>query len=107
MPQTKAQKQPKDDARRHNRIAVTKQAPLTATSGGKIYKCFIEDISLSGLKLRFEDEVPEGKVIAIDHPVAGTLCGHCAWRKDSYIGMELQIPSSDLERVLRCICLVL
>jgi len=108
MPQTKAQKQLEEDSRRrHNRIAVAKEVPLTATSGGKIYSCYIEDISLGGLKLRFEDEVPEGKVIAIDHPVAGTLCGRCAWRDGKYIGMELQVPSSDLERVLRCICLVL
>ena len=80
---------------------------MTATAGGKIYTCFIEDISMGGLKLRFEDEVPEGNVIALDHPVAGTLCGRCAWRKDKYVGMELQVSSSDLERVLRCICLVL
>ncbi len=108
MPQTKAQKQLEESGRRrHNRIAVSKQVPLTATAGGKIYNCYIEDISLGGLKLRFEGEVPEGKVIAIDHPVAGTLCGRCAWREGDYVGMELQIPSSDLERVLRCICLVL
>lgn len=80
---------------------------MTATAGGKIFTCFIEDISMGGLKLRFEDEVPDGNVIALDHPVAGTLCGRCAWRKDNFVGMELQVPSSDLERVLRCICLVL
>ncbi len=107
MPKTKAQNRPDEDGRRHNRIDVSKQTPLTAAAGGKIYTCFIEDISLSGLKLRFEGEVPEGKVIAIDHPVAGTLCGRCAWRDGNYIGMELQLPSSDLERALRCICLVL
>ena len=108
MPQTKTQKQLEEDSRRrHNRIAVSKQVPLTATAGGKIFTCYIEDISLGGLKLRFEGEVPESKVIAIDHPVAGTLCGRCAWREGKFVGMELQVPSSDLERVLRCICLVL
>ena len=107
MPKTKAQKQLEADGRRHNRIAVSKQLPLTAIAGGKSFTCYIEDISLGGLKLRFEGEVPDSKVIAIDHPVAGTLCGRCAWREGDYMGMELQVPSSDLERVLRCICLVL
>ncbi len=108
MPPTKAPKHLEEDERRqHNRVAVSKQSPLTATAGGKIFTCYIEDISLGGLKLRFEGEVPEGKVIALDHPVAGTLCGRCAWRDGNYVGMELQVPSSDLERVLRCICLVL
>lgn len=108
MPSTKPQI-PSDDEgrRRHKRIAINKQLPLTATAGGKIFTCYIEDISLGGLKLRFEGAVPEGKVIALDHPVAGTLCGRCAWREGQLIGMELQVPSSDLERVLRCICLVL
>ena len=108
MPPEKARTQLKEDERRrHTRIAVTKQLPLTATAGGKIFTCFIEDISLAGLKLRFEGAVPQGKVIALDHPVAGTLCGRCAWRDGNFMGIELQVPSSDLERVLRCICLVL
>ena len=108
MPPSKPQQQLKEDQRRrHSRMPVGKQLPMTATAGGKIYTCYIDDISLGGLKLRFEGPVPEGKVIALDHPVAGTLCGRCAWRDGQTIGMELQVPSSDLERVLRCICLVL
>lgn len=108
MPPIKARAKPKEDERRrHTRIAVKKQLPMTATSGGKIYTCYVEDISLGGLKLRFEDEVPQGKVIALDHPVAGTLCGRCAWRDGNFVGVELQVPGGDLERVLRCICLVL
>jgi len=86
---------------------VDEKTLLTATAGGKIYSCYIEDISVGGLKLRFIDDVPEGNVIALDHPVAGTLCGRCAWRDGNLVGVELQVPSSDLERVLRCICLVL
>ncbi len=107
MVQTKSSGQQQEESRRHNRIDVAKQAPLTAMSGGQTYTCFVEDISLGGLKLRFEDKVPQGKVIAIDHPVAGTLCGRIAWREGKSAGMELQVPSSDLERVLRCICLIL
>ena len=108
MPPSKPQHQLKDDERRqHGRMPVGKQLPMTATAGGKIYTCYIDDISLGGLKLRFEGPVPEGKVIALDHPVAGTLCGRCAWRDGQMMGMELQVPASDLERVLRCICLVL
>ena len=108
MPTSKPHQQIDDDERRqHSRIAVNKQLPLTATAGGKIYTCYIEDISLGGLKLRFEGAVPEGKVMALDHPVAGTLCGRFAWRDGQFVGVELQVPSSDLERVLRCICLVL
>ena len=108
MPPSKPQQQLKDDERRqHGRMPFGKQLPMTATAGGKIFTCYIDDISLGGLKLRFEGPVPEGKVIALDHPVAGTLCGRCAWRDGQFIGMELQVPASDLERVLRCICLVL
>ncbi|MFQ5773984.1 MAG: PilZ domain-containing protein [Kiloniellaceae bacterium] len=95
------------ERRNANRVAVGDRTPLTATAGGRIYTCYIEDISATGLKLRFEGRMPEGKVIAVDHSVAGTLCGRCAWREDDTMGVELQVPSSDLERVLRCICLVL
>ena len=65
-----------------------------------------------GILLANSDRLDEAeqcyrKVIALDHPVAGTLCGRCAWREGNVIGVELQIPASDLERVLRCICLIL
>ena len=95
------------ERRQHGRFGIDHNAPLTATSAGKIYTCYVEEMSVGGIKLRFEGEPPTGKVIALDHPVAGTLCGRCAWREGNVIGVELQVPTSDLERVLRCICLIL
>ena len=95
------------EQRQHARFPLHHNSPLTATAGGKIYTCYIEDMSIGGMKLRFEGEPPAGKVIALDHPVAGTLCGRCAWREGNVVGVELQVPTGDLERVLRCICLVL
>lgn len=95
------------EQRQHARFQLNHKSPLTATAGGKIYTCFIEDMSIGGMRLRFEGEPPASKVIALDHPVAGTLCGRCAWRDGNTVGFELQVPAGDLERVLRCICLVL
>lgn len=95
------------ERRRAPRHAVAHDAPLTATSGGRVYSCGIEDISLSGLRLRFRAEAPAGRVIALEHPMAGTLCGACVWREGQHLGVELQSPHGEVERVLRCVCLVL
>ena len=95
------------ERRKSRRHPTAEHAPVTVTSGGKVYTCYVEDISLNGIRLRFQDDVPDSNVIALDHPVAGTLCGSCVWRKPGELGVELVFPKAGLERALRCICLVL
>lgn len=96
-----------EDRRKSVRRAVADRQPITAMAGGKVYTCFIEDISPHGVRLSFDGDMPDGNVIALDHPVAGTLCGVCTWRDEANMGIELQFPNGELERILRCICLVL
>ena len=59
------------------------------------------------LLLAFETATPKGIVVAVEHPTAGTLCGVCVWRDADSMGVELQLPRRELERLLTCICLVL
>ena len=96
-----------DERRKTKRYLVDDQPPITATSGGRLYTCRILDVSMDGVRLRFDGRMPQGKVIAIDHPTAGTLCGICVWRNTDTMGVELQLPRRELERLLKCICLVL
>lgn len=96
-----------DERRKSKRHALENQPPLTAMSGGKIHTCYIQDISVDGVKLGFKSDIPEGKVIALEHPTAGTICGQCVWKGDQTLGVELQMPVGQLERVLKCICLVI
>lgn len=108
MGATKSPKQSVAMERRKNeRLAVDQSVALTASASGQIYTCYIEDITPEGLRLRFEGAMPPGNVIAIEHPMAGTICGRCAWREGNILGMELQSPATDLERILKCIALVL
>lgn len=95
------------ERRRGDRLPVEKQPHLTATSGGRSYDCHVMDVSVHGVRLWFPGAIPEGNVLALDHPVAGTICGRCAWRKGEEIGVELLVPSTDLERILRCVYLVM
>ncbi|RMD60862.1 MAG: PilZ domain-containing protein [Alphaproteobacteria bacterium] len=95
------------ERRKARRLTPDDKVALTATSGGHTYACTIEDISLDGLRLRFHGALPPGNLIALDHPIAGPICGRCVWRDGNVMGVELQIPSTDLERVLKCICLLL
>ncbi len=96
-----------EDRRNSKRYLVEDQPPITATSGGRLYTCRILDVSMDGIRLRFDTQMPSGKVIALDHPSAGTLCGICVWRDSATMGVELQLPQRELERLLKCICLVL
>ena len=96
-----------DDRRKSKRYLLDEQQSITATAGGRLYTCQILDVSMDGIRLRFEREIPKGNVIALEHPAAGTLCGMCVWRDSDTMGVELQLPRRELERLLKCICLVL
>ncbi len=108
MPASHPDPKPADEEqRRSKRHVLEAEPPVTAIAGGKIYHCRIEDISFGGLKLRFEGAVPPGNAIALDHRSAGMLHGMCIWRDATTVGVELQLPRRALERLLRCLCLVL
>ncbi len=96
-----------DDRRKNKRYLLDESPPITATSGGRLYSCRILDVSMDGVRLRFEHDIPKGNVVALEHPSAGTLCGVCVWRDADSMGVELQLPRRELERLLKCICLVL
>ncbi len=96
-----------EERRKSKRYMLDEQPPITATSGGRLYSCRILDVSLDGVRLRFERDIPKGNVVALEHPSAGTLCGVCVWRDEDTMGVELQLPQRELERLLKCICLVL
>ncbi|HSR71900.1 MAG TPA: PilZ domain-containing protein [Kiloniellales bacterium] len=95
------------ERRRSVRHRVPETRRVTATAGGRLYGCTIEDISVDGIRVRFDTRLPLSNVIAIDHPVAGTLCGVAAWRDKANMGIEIQLPRGELERVLKAVCLVL
>lgn len=96
-----------EDRRKTKRYHLDEQQPITATAGGRLYTCKILDVSMDGVRLHFEHDIPKGNVIALEHPAAGTLCGVCVWRDADSMGVELQLPKRELERLLKCICLVL
>ena len=96
-----------EDRRKTKRYQLDEQQPITATSGGRLYTCRILDVSMDGVRLHFERDIPEGNVVALEHPAAGTLCGVCVWRDSDSMGVELQFPKRELERLLKCICMVL
>jgi hypothetical protein len=96
-----------EDRRKNKRYLLDEQSPITATSGGRLYTCQILDVSMDGVRLRFDRDIPQGNVVALEHPSAGTLCGVCVWRDKDSMGVELQLPKRELERLLKCICLVL
>lgn len=96
-----------EDRRKTKRYPLDEQQPITATSGGRHYTCRILDVSIDGVRLHFDRDIPAGNVVALEHPAAGTLCGVCVWRDSNSMGVELQFPKRELERLLKCICLVL
>jgi hypothetical protein len=74
---------------------------------GRHYDCYLEDISLEGLGLRVEAEIPLGGVMILRHPVAGDFRLKPLWVEAKRLGARFHDAGPKLEHTLRCIQLVL
>ncbi len=63
--QTDGSAQEDNERRKSKRYLVDDQPPITATSGGRLYTCRILDVSMDGVRLRFEGKIPPGKVLLL------------------------------------------
>ncbi len=95
------------DRRQWLRFALDHATSLTALAGGRSYACNIADISLGGLRLRFEDQPPATADILLSHRTAGELPATQVWRSDDELGIAFLHPEQELEHLLQCISLIL
>jgi hypothetical protein len=100
---------PKDaqyaDPDRRNSSRLTPDSPTTIrlSAGDRRYDCEIEDISLTGIRLRLISKVPAAGMVELEHETAGRFKGKQVWRSHDAIGIAFELPERRLERALQCI----
>ena len=92
--------------RRSKRCALDRRTSGFVQAGGGRHPCVIEDISLGGARLRFEDGVPEGDGLILEHAVAGSFHGSIVWRQDDVCGFRFDRAEHPLQRELQCVALM-
>lgn len=92
--------------RRSKRCTLDRRTSGFLLAGGEQHHCVIEDISLGGAKLRFEDAVPEGIGLVLEHAVAGSFHGSIVWQQDTVCGFRFDPAEHPLQRELQCVALM-
>ena len=95
------------DRRKAERYRPVGSLHMVLTCEGRDYHCSLENISLDGLSLRVEGEVPVAAVMILRHPVAGEFRLKPVWAEAKRLGARFQDAGPKLEHTLRCIQLVL
>ena len=94
------------DRRRSERFGLDQTTTVTLSIAGRDYRCCLEDISYGGLRVRFEDQVPDGDRVVLEHGFVGKLYGTKAWQGDAALGIEFQTTEGALEHALQCVGLL-
>ncbi len=98
-----------DDRRSWQRFMLESPASITLQVSG--HDAFEEvelvDVSLGGFRLHFDQDLPPGSEVAIDHPTAGTMRGKLAWQAGGDIGVHMVEDDNRRTYLLRLISMIL
>ena len=99
---------PQDEADRRCSSRLTPDSPTTITlsAGDRRYDCEIENISLTGIKLRLVSKLPAAGTVELEHRAGGRFLGTPVWRSRDAVGIAFQRPERRLERALQCISIL-
>lgn len=92
--------------RRSKRCVLDRRTTGQVIQGDRAYPCVIEDVSLGGARLGFDDAVPDGGELVLEHAVAGSFAGRIVWTKDGVAGFQFAPCEDSLGRELQCIALM-
>ena len=92
--------------RRSKRCVLDRRTTGHVIQGDHIYPCVIEDVSLGGVRLSFDDAVPNGGELVLEHAVAGSFAGRIVWTKHSVAGFQFDPCEDSLGRELQCVALM-
>lgn len=92
--------------RRSKRCVLERRTSGHVQSGETRHACVIEDISLGGARLRFEESVPEGESLTLEHAVAGSFHGTIVWSQGDVCGFRFDPAEHPLQRELQCVALM-
>ena len=93
-----------EDRRKWSRYDMETAVPVTVVVHDRPLDCFIENISLTGAKLRFPDLAPKGDEIQFDSNAVGLLDAQCVWTRGRHMGIDMGLCQRSVALTLRCIC---
>lgn len=95
------------ERRQSERYSPSDPMTVTLNVGERRFACTIEDVSMDGVRLRFDGEGPSQDELKLVHKVAGEIGGQRVWQEDGAIGISMQGEDRKVTRLLQCLALML
>jgi len=76
---------------------------LAATIDGRLLSCQVADISLGGAKLVFDEPLPAGTAIVLNHPEGQSVTCARIWQDAREVGVEFDFSEDSLGLISVCI----
>ena len=86
-----------------SRYAIETAAPVIVVVDQRALYCLIENISLTGVLLRFPGRAPAGDEIRLEAEPVGQLKGRCVWSGGIHMGVSFGLSQGSVDLALRCI----
>lgn len=89
--------------RRWSRYAAGGGLAAELVVGEERTHCSIEDVSLSGVRLRVRGDIPLGALARLDVGTSSAPLGRCVWREGDRVGMQFRFTQDSVDLALDCI----
>ncbi len=98
---------PMHENREWPRYAAQRSFTLSARLDGKVLPCRVEDVSLGGARLIFDDAFPgepgQSQMLELSHPDAQTAVCEAVWQNGREIGVRFDFSEDSLGLISVCI----
>lgn len=91
------------ERRRSLRFVLPRQEAITLIAAGREYKGILEDVSIGGAKLRFDDGMPPPADVRMEHSGTGEVEGVCMWHDGECMGISFSLTDSALQLISHCL----
>lgn len=85
------------------RYKAEKSFSLAARVDGRLLPCIVEDVSLGGAKLLFDDPIPAGQTLELSHADGRAVTCARIWQDSRAIGIEFDFSEDALGLISTCI----
>ena len=76
---------------------------LAASINGRLLPCTVEDISLGGARLLFDEALPASHTMELSHPESDPVSCARVWQDDRAVGIEFDFSEDSLGLISVCL----
>lgn len=91
------------DRRGRHRYPVFAPVALTVYVQDREYTCLVEDVSLSGVRVRFEESVDLSSEVEAAHPATGRFLSEFRWQTGKKSGLAFKDTEAAISLCVHCL----